>query len=330
MGSPGGGGGYSPGIDNLQAFVARLRTTLQGVGDHQAELETLSGSLQELDGTADNVLEKVIDTLDAQKAEIEQSQKETEGHIQAMTHTAEEVAGRLAEIDQTIEKDEEAFTAEVAEEKADLEKDYAELTHDGFEALHDVLSTIEGNLEGATQTLTQEFATLDAAIAAMDSEVDTAGSEGVAAIDAAGEALRQAEQDFAAAATAATEVWATELPADVEQECKDEVGPIEQAYEAFHGVAEQKGDELLKAVETESELLMEDVDQLSQSLDDEAQATEGALENDLENELHETAKTAEAGAGDISSMSESMFPDLEFALKVADHVGSLLKAMSGE
>lgn len=330
MGStPPGGGQLDDSIERLQHFVGVLRTALQEMSQREAELETLSGEVQELDQSADQTLAEVVSGLAEQERELEASHDQTEAQLQATAQAAEAVATRVAAVDAAIEKDEEAFTAQLNQDLAALQADYAELGHEGFEALQGVLTTIEGSVDGAQQSLAADFTTLDTAVQEQQARVDTGFHDGVAGLDAEGAALRQHVQEFNTGAEAAAQVWSQELTGTIEQACTRVTGPAEQGCQGFGEAGQAKGDELIKAIDTESQEAMDAVEQDGKLLVEEAQGTEDVLHDDLEGEVQDTLKVAEQGATDISSMSESLFPDLGFAEGVAQQVDELLKAMGG-
>src|SRR5262245_24543983 len=97
--------GYDDSIDRLQAFIVTLRTTIQGVTEKETELETLGGTLKDLDATADQALQHAIDTLDEQERELEASQAETAKALHALAEAGHQLAQRAAAVDAEIESD---------------------------------------------------------------------------------------------------------------------------------------------------------------------------------------------------------------------------------
>jgi uncharacterized protein YicC (UPF0701 family) len=320
-------GGYDDSIERLQNFLGVLKTTLQGMTEKETELQTFSGEVKELDGTADQTLQHAIATLAEQERELEASQTETEQKLSALAQAAHEMAQREAAVDAEVEKDMNESAATMAGDIADLQQDYEELTHEGFEALQGVLSTVERDLDGAQASLAQDFNTLDGAVQQLETEVETETTETAAAVEGEATALDQHVQTFSTAAAEAVQVWAQELPDAIGQACSDAATPVEQTYTTFAQTADTEGEELLKAIETESKEAETQIDQDREKVATEERQAEDARHDELEEELRETESVADQGASDIAGMSDSLFPDLGFAEGIAGQVDELLKAM---
>jgi DNA repair exonuclease SbcCD ATPase subunit len=320
-------GGYDDSIDRLQSFIGTLRTTIQGLTEKETRLETLSGGLKELDATADQTLQHAIATLDEQEHELEASQAETAKALHGLAEAGHQLAQRAAAVDAEVESDMNQAAAALAGEITDLQQDYEELAVEGFEALQGVLAEVERDLDGAQAGLAHAFDTVDAALQQLETEAETEMAEAASAVEGEANGLDQHTQAFATAAAEAVQVWSQELPDAIDQACADAATPVEQSCTTFAQTAEAEGEELLKAVEAQSGEAETAIDQDRQQVETEEGQAEDARQDELEEALHQTQSVAEKGAGDIGSMSDSLFPDLGFAESVADTVEELLKAM---
>lgn len=328
MGTQPAGGSYDDVYDKLQTFVGAVRATTGQLDEHQAQLHTLDGALQQMDGTAEQVLGQVIAGLEQHKHELEAAQHETEGQLQSLAHALEAVAERVATVDHQLETDEQACLSELAHEQAALEQEYQQLAHDGFEALHGVLSTIEGDLEGAQQSVDSEFAALESALQEMQGELEQAASAASGAIEAEAAALGHSEAEFAATAAAAVQEWSTALPAQIEQGCSAAVKPAEEVYDGLESATAEKGDALLKTVESTVRGTITELEEDAHALQQQARETEGMLADHLEQEMQQTRELADTGSGEVTSMCDSLFGDLDYALKIADRVAELFKEVA--